>query len=539
MFKPIVHIVFTPGRIEAALCSGGRVLRTIRVELDRQLSADSWGEELSTLDDALGQAVRGVGAARGAMAILSYVAPSTTIEVIGVRACGEEARQAAALSLAEMLGEDVDRLPTSICGLVTGKQESFLLACAERDETSEALRAWLIRSGLTPVAMRPMAAVGIREACLLEQRTPQPHDCVINIGARTMTMILRVGSDVRLVRHVELGAEHLRDVYLSVLTQMGEGERTPPYERAMIALLKHGVPAPQDVVDELTGVRGHAVLPILQPVLQRISIEIKQTLRFGIADFDARKAVVILAGQGGSIPGLGRYLGDHLDLSIEAQDEAIDPISVGGAGSEMEQTIRCRANELNLMPRSAVEARQGRSMRRTLAAGTLAAMVLLGAEISSKVAAISGVSDSMARLEPEVSEAKKKVALRDQARIMADRLHDAESALSAATSDRADWVGALALLDAASSASVRLTDVSGEYESRRPVLSVKGIALIGADGADPLRGYMATLAGSPVVENVTMGSTRATEIEGRAARSFSMKLQLRSGSDLASVVEGE
>jgi Tfp pilus assembly protein PilN len=81
--------------------------------------------------------------------------------------------------------------------------------------------------------------------------------------------------------------------------------------------------------------------------------------------------------------------------------------------------------------------------------------------------------------------------------------------------------------------------VSGEYESRRPVLSVKGIALIGSDGADPLREYMATLAGSPVVENVTMGSTRATEIEGRAARSFSMKLQLRSGSDLASVVEGE
>lgn len=539
MFKPIVHVLFTPGRIEAALCSGGRSLRTIRVELDRQLTAESWAEELSTLDGALGQAVRGVGAPRGASAILSYVAPSTTIEVIGVRAGGDEARQAAALSLAEMLGEDVDRLPTSICDLVPGRQESFLLACAERDETSEALRAWLMRSGLTPVAMRPMAAVGIREACLLEQRTQQHHDCVIAIGARTMTMILRVGSDVRLVRHVDLGVEHLRDVYLSVLAQRGEGERSPPYERAMIALLKHGVPAPQDTVDELTGVCGHAVLPVLQPVLQRISIEIKQTLRFGIADFDARKAVVILAGLGGSIPGLGRYLGDHLDLSIETQDAAIDPITVGGAGSEMEQTIRCRASELNLMPRSTVEARLGRAMRRTLAAGTLAAMVLLGAEVSSKVAAISRVSDSIARLEPEVSEAKKKVALRDQARIMADRLHAAESALNVATSDRADWVGTLALLDAASSVSVRLTDVSGEYESRRPVLSVKGIALIGSDGADPLREYMATLAGSPVVENVTMGSTRATEIEGRAARSFSMKLQLRSGSDLASVVEGE
>ncbi|MEM7623856.1 MAG: hypothetical protein AAF235_11720, partial [Planctomycetota bacterium] len=101
-------------------------------------------------------------------------------------------------------------------------------------------------------------------------------------------------------------------------TALGAAERGwDLVARARRSLFSGGIPERDAPLTGFVGLQGRDVLPALQPVLQRLVIEVRQTLRFGTIDDNLAPRRLWLHGAGARIPGLADVLSETLDMPVE------------------------------------------------------------------------------------------------------------------------------------------------------------------------------------------------------------------------------
>ena len=152
-------------------------------------------------------------------------------------------------------------------------------------------------------------------------------------------------------------------------------------QRAGSSLLSAGVPAPHAPIPAYPTLVGSSLLPHLQPVLQRLTIEIKQSLRFGVAEEDRSKVVLRVAGPGAAVPGLCEAIARAAgfpyepDAELERSADALDS-STGG----LIAARACPSLVLALAPAEVRSARHTRRSRRALLVGAGLALAFIGYE---------------------------------------------------------------------------------------------------------------------------------------------------------------
>jgi len=447
----------------------------------------------------------------GSRAVVLAASAECAVEFRSTPAPAAQARDAAALALRESCGFEPGADPVAVT--VLGRDASgeppvtHTLAAGERGAWARALIDEIERAGLRVDAVIPPRAVTIACAASVARQT-HGAGLVATLWLGEDDAALAASEDGRLLllRPVDAGVGRLvAAMTRPIMSERGEVRLTDADAREILTCT--GVPAPGDEVDAATGLRGADVLPAIQPVLQRLVVEIKQSLRFGLSDPDRARAALRIDGSGALIPNLARVLADEAELPM---DDAAPP-SHGHAPRRVEQA-EALASSLNLLPRSAVTTRASGSARRGLLVGLGLAALALAVDAGATALETRSLRLKIAQLAPiaaqiEASRTRYVSASARYASAQAEAARLAETAPA-----RANWGALLADLSRLTPEAIELKRISGAYKDGEPIAAVEGAARAESDeeARRAISDFARSLGESGLVSLATLGGVRRT-----------------------------
>ncbi len=530
MSREKLILIIGEGRVDGARVRGQTVLGSHRVETPDIPFESVWETDLAPFEEPISQVMRSLGVSPGTSVIVSYASPHSVVEAISVPACGSQAQRSMRLALAESVGTALTHHAIGSSPLWTtrkGRAQSLALWAADSDGSIGHLCGMLARMGLRVERVVPSRAIAMYACWRSASALNESNVVMVDLDEHVMTLCGIVDGSPRLVRQLSLGTELLVDAYTRAMrTARGPDSAPPSRDEAARGVWTLGVPSREQAVDRQGVTRGHHVLPLLQSVVQRVAIEIKQTIRFGL-DAENRRVQVRLSGPGASVPSLASVLSDHADAVVEALREGEEAGSVWSTESNVKRLLASLPPGINLLPTKVVRSASSRATRRAALIGTAIALLAIGADVGVKGRRLASIESAMAMLKPEVTHHTEQVELREEAARLSGVMSETEQRLRVAMGERAAWYEALDAIRSVDEIGVRLSDISCGYESGRAVLVLRGLATVGGVHGDALRGLMQMLAARPEFENVTLGSTRLQQSGGESVRSFTISVGVR------------
>lgn len=546
-----VIISLSESRLDIYVHANGHVLRSESVSIDPDVYLAAWAKGLNPLDGTLRQMLSKVRVRGGALATLIYNGPQMVCDVINVPAKGSDAHQAALLSLSEAVPYSTDGNPTCAVTLaVDTSGQSHVLAVVDRDETAHAACSWLRHAGLKVKELVP--AVGIAMAHAAERALAAGSDGVsthalVLIGDNRTVVAAAIGGDLRIVRHFDLGIDVLADAYLRAAQGTQVGPARMSHQQARELLFKHGVPRGRDeVIDEQLGLTPANVLPFMQPAIQRLMVEIKQTLRYAIGDQELLRANIAIAGHGATTPNLAQSLSYLLDLPI---GEAKVPSNSGfGAPADSDADLfwRCRTSGISILPMAERQVINVRSGGRVVLAGAAAVAVVIASDAVVTLGQIRAVNRELESIQPDLARVRQDLEQRRIATELAEAVNTQAAAVARAVGERVEWRTLISELARAVTPEVRLTEIAAEQSDSGAVLSLRGIVNVpeqapartrsepgagepsgGAVSNSALTDFVKRLAGSPAFEGVDIAGVRNGELAHSQVEIFSVNARLR------------
>jgi Tfp pilus assembly protein PilN len=507
------------------------------ISLDPREWEEAWVRGLHPFDGALERLVREAGIPPRAQVDLVFQSRDASAEVMTYDLRASESLAAARLAIADQFPGGTDGQPESAHVLLqeANPQRTHVLVCAERDETAQSLKSWLERGDLRLGRLVPARALGIAEAVrtLAALKEPGPA-ATVYLGAHFTCIAASRGAELSLVRAIDLGFDALVDAVSRATQSAGEGGRVvQARDEAREQLLTKGIPSRSRGGDTATGLNADRVLPLIQPVLQRYVVELRQTLRFALGETDMSRIRLVLLGLGAGIGGLAELLSGSMDVAAEAKPSCIR--------GELEAAVAHADLDIDLSPSSHAIGRSEQTIRRTLAIGVVAAALAIGSDAILTLKTISGLRDRIEENRAVVDAGRQYNEKLSRLSELSDRVARVEQALSEAVGRRADWAGFVQELSRLTSDRVRLTDFDGTFREARPMAMLKGVAFSQAQGdsQDPLRQFIGSLMNSPWANKVEIGSTRTAEAEGRTAVQFSLSAEVRRPTGSVTAAAGE
>lgn len=514
-----VEISLSPGRLTVALGD-----RCARIDLDEQSWEAVWAEGLRPLDRPLTEALRELGVAR-ADGLLIYRSPTAIAEVFSYPVKAGAAEEAATLALADALGRPLEQCTWSLRTLSTTTRpavQTVILAAGDSAATAEVIEQWARRAGVRLVHAEPADARALALVAGAVRSGPAGV-CRAVLRIDDAGAVFAAGSGERLafVRCVGIGLDHFVESLTRPIQQKGGLAGPAPLSRARAReiLMRVGVPEPSQIVDDASGLRGADLLPLMQPALQRLLIEIKQSLRFGLDDAERAALTIGLDGPGAEVPGLATTIASAVDRPV-----MMCPPPTRPAKPRRMSTLAPSAREAIIVRRASL----------ALRAGAVAAAALIAFETYGSMQREKAIGLEIGEIAAEAERAGEAIAAAEAQRSIGAALAEAQSRLDASFGRRADWTAFLRELSLLTPESVRFTEIAGLYESGLPVASLHGVAWfeasdIDAAGEGPIMEYLDALRASPLVERVELGETQRSDFEGRPARRFSLRVSLVGG----------
>ncbi len=486
-----------------------RVLRAHTLDLDPTSWDAAWKEGLVPLDEPLSAALKALEVnPRHADVELSYRADSTIVEVFASPAPQRPALDAARLALEAAASFPINENGAALLPLhrdhATDAPQSHTLAVADTAHTLRTLSAWLTRADLTVRRITPSIAHTI--AHTLELALAQPADSApaVLLLAEHDAIVLAADpktSSIHFVRQIPVGLE----AFLAPLTRTisrGPGQPTVTLSRdqARDYLRRVGLPMHDDALDPVTSLAPRETLPLLQPPLQRLAVEIKQSLRFGLNDDTRNDAVLVVGGLAPSIPNLEGFLGKLASVTSrelpDAEQRFTDPIR---------RLIGAPLPYLALRTPEAGARAASKRLARALYAGSAAASLLLLADAAITDHAVTRLHQSLADAESQASSIVLPDASQEE-RDLAEAVALAARDIAETDAVRADWPAFLAELSRKLPPDVRVLSFSGSAEEEI-VATVETTVADTAPAQSPLRDTIATLQASPLVRQIDLGPT--------------------------------
>ena len=133
-------------------------------------------------------------------------------------------------------------------------------------------------------------------------------------------------------------------------------------------------------------------MPQMQPVLQRYIVELRQSLRFGLAEEERHAIEITVSGPGSTVPGLSELIAWELNLKLATDPRyaGYDFLAPAGDGSELHDALGNTQflDRMNLQPEEAAMRREAGRLRRWLWTGAAAAVAVIAldaAQVGSKL----------------------------------------------------------------------------------------------------------------------------------------------------------
>lgn len=508
------------------------------VSADPREWEESWAKDLRPLDGVLERAIRDAGVSPGTQVDLVYSGRDSLTEIYTYDLRPSEAVAAARLAVADQFQGGTEGHPESagVLAVEAGAGRVHVLGCAEQDHVAETLADWIERAQLRVGRIVPARAAAIAEATRtllnMDEKGPVAN---VYIGAHFACIAAGRGQELALVRAIDLGYDALIEAMCRGHSHAREGVRSLQVrDDARDALLSVGIPSRSRSFDPACGLVAERILPLIQPVLQRYVVEIRQTLRFALGETDMSRIRLVLSGPGAAITGLDEVIEASMDIEVELMPSC--------PRGEIDAMIRHGDVQIDLVSQKQVSRRSERTLRRMLAVGALAGAVAVGCDAVLTLSAISDLRSHIDANQIVVDEGRAYQDKLTRLERLSDRLARVEQELSVNIGRRADWAGVVQELGLLASERVRLTEFAGAFREGRPHAQIKGMAFAQAQGdkQDPLREFIGAVMNSPWAGEVEIGSTRTAQSDGRSAVVFALSAEVRRPTMNASAVdEGE
>lgn len=496
-----------------------------------------WIEALASLEDQLREVVESLKL-QGAPATVFYRSPKLSCQHhTAPTKKRKEAIESARLSSIGASPYSFDEVVVdAICAARDrdGELSRFHVCAAyDRVDAADAVAELVERIGLRVHRLNTLEAEVLTD--LIDRATKTSDEVVgyFYLGHDRSCLVVGDSSTIKLVRQITVGVEQLVDAIASVRVSDSNDEPLFTRKQAEQILAKHGVPGRDDVIDEERDIQGWRVLPLLQPVLQRLMVEVKQTLRFSLKAEQRMRLSIQMMGPGGATGGIDRLFAESLESKVTVDEESkrYRRDSVAGPATEFAIGIRRAASGegLNLMSRTTVAKDLKRRSQSAMMVGAVAALVLV-------VVGFAGLKFENARIQSALESTERTVddveairTLRTQVLGANAALVDFENRVNAMVDGQPDWSGAIAEIARLVPDEVRLTQVVARAafsQDETPSITVEGYCFITGDG-DPLRDCVDLLKESPYFDKVMRGAVGRSMFDGRPAQRFDLHLTPR------------
>jgi len=516
-----IIVELTPAAIDGAVIRFGRVVRTARIELDPTIWRQAWEEGLSPFDAGLRELVAALDAA-GANVDIAYRSPTSFADVITVPVTGSAVEGAAQLSLAEHVGFDLQMNPHSISpitsALAGGVKVTHALALADQASVSETLAAWLDRAGCRLACACPASALTMGDA--IDQGRKGGGDSIsvqLFIDRRCAMLTVASGSSVRLVRRIEIGFEDFAEaITRPILRRDAAAESvslTPTMASAI--LCDFGIPGFQTVIDEALDLKGKDILPLIQPALQRMAIEVKQSLRFELSEEERESIKLKLIGPFGSVPNLASAICDQMEIALDGSypgrldRSCVEEPFLGQPGrpGRLARLVRTHS----LVSEQITSDQRVDSFRIGARAGAIAAALALVATAFVMNAQIQSQRQAAKNLDAAMVTVEQIIGINESIQIRSDTLAATQQRMGEAIGLTMRWADVLSVMPGLVPETVTLNEIEGAEGSGKelPKIDLSGVACSG-DGQtcqESLNEFIEALNDCPLVANVDLGVT--------------------------------
>jgi hypothetical protein len=370
-------LVIGTDSLEGVLTRGDRVVSEQTQRVDPDAMRAVWESGLATLDGPLEVLLVKLGGRAGdRVVVVGRPSAGSTVHREGEWTDRTLARANELAAAHACTGFDSDKLSTRTWSWKAaggGDDRRVMISGSVPDSVLSMVERWVSRAGLrfegfVPLQMwETQRAIRAAEACIT-------GTVCCRIGPEFTVIVAQTLDKGTVVRAIDFGVQVLASVYERAALHR-EMESDPA--GAWRLMLEHGVSwNARQAANEIV----HDALPMLAPVLQRLNIELKQTIRYQVGEETMITSLLCL-GIGRLVPGLGEAIADHLELTLEADRESgteagLRPSVARGLDAPAIRSLL--ANEM-FVPRVVTRSRRVRRLASVAAqSGAIAALMVFG-----------------------------------------------------------------------------------------------------------------------------------------------------------------
>lgn len=450
--------------------------------------------------------------------------------------------QAPRLAVAEMAGMsptngpcDTQHIATDSAANAGGKPaQAHVLAAIDQESTAEQLVRWLNHAGLRPQRVVPVLAPSLLHVVRTVISQPAASGTSAVLWFDEHQSILAAGSAGRLtlLRVLNIGVESLVDA-LSRPIRSGIAEAPPvTLERPEIRRLleQSGVPTADSIFDDRHQIPGTAILPLLQPVLQRFGVELKQSLRFAIPDAERAGVAIRVIGPGAGLRRLAEVLGQSCGTPAQAAALSVVP---GDCSSSARGAISawCAVGglELNVIPSGLAQEATLARVRTGAWAGIGAATAIMVVGAGLDFMKLANLKQEQSGLEVRAGELARVTADQTEAKAERDKAIVLERRATSQLGDTTAWSALLQAIAESTPEAIKLNSLDQLSEETGFTCRIVGTAKAEGDAAfaDMVARYNQALARIPLVSGVRMGSTTRSQSGTSEHYRFELNLSVR------------
>jgi Tfp pilus assembly PilM family ATPase/Tfp pilus assembly protein PilN len=510
----------------------------------RNADLRGWTKAVRGAAGALREAIQSMGLT-GRGAIVLYRSPAESSDYVSVKiAAASQAREAAILGCGDKLGFPVDQAVTEAVvigrdatGPSGGERQTHLVVAADKDDHASAIVSLVTEAGLkfvsaTPIDAAVMAHLGSGALKAAPGGAPggTQQRAALYIGERRSFFLISHGGTLVFARPVGLGIEAM---VTSLTRPLRSFDGSTPIEldteTARTILHRYGFPKREEIVHEAPGgqkITGGQIIPVLQPVLQRFVVELRQSLRFGLSEEERQSVTLQFTGPGSSIPGFASIVSTELGLKVEVDSAyaGYDGVEVGAAGSELLDAIQDGRllRRLNLPPRALALRTAAIRLRRWLWTGAAASFAMI---ITDAMHTHTRLADLRHQTESISSQAGEMQAMQ----VAGQKLMDAIEAMNTMDKILANEVGsavnyraALYEISRLTPASVRINTIRFSVTEGKSIGAIDGCAFVddSTGRLTRLEAFIDSLRESALFEDVSLNNVHMATVQNRNAQSF-------------------
>lgn len=517
--KPQALIEIFPTHVALLMVRrGGRLDARERV-FTRLEWPQPWTTARTELVDALRSLITELGAA-GSRAALLYDLPDTACAVNScpVEVPADEAEAAALLALEQSVPAGENRVGRAFTIRIDNARHAearrHVLALSEPDSNLAALASIAAEAGLVPGPCVARDAAGLL-AAVHAAGSADDAGAAVWVGPTSSSAAVQSEGKLLMARNVPVGLASLA----ASLCRVGAHGPTQVagIPAAWSTLWSQGIPRPEGEHDPR---RVH--LSSMQPVLQRLGVELKQSMRFALPSDSRERTRLTLCGPGLCIPGLA----DALAAASGAEARPC-PAPREAARFPSASLFSGAALEAGLLPRSAQQTARVYRARRWLVAGVCFAGAFTLYQRADSLSALEQAASRELELQTRLETGRRdsEAAVAELAR--RGLLVHAQQHIHEALARGVQPACVLRLLSESVGEQITLTGVELSVVEDRVLLNLRGDVRPSADDPSPhLRDLLDALERSPIVSRAELGATHRTTDSQRSTYSFSLTAQL-------------